>query len=107
MNISERLKEIRNKKGYSVYKLAQLSEISSTYIHEIEKGKKQPTVEVLSKLCKAMDIDLSQFFSKDNDKDEDINIHEIEALAKKAQDINVPIKKILKIMEILGQDDDE
>jgi transcriptional regulator with XRE-family HTH domain len=68
MDLANRLKIIRNNKGYSVYKLSQLSEISSTYIHEIEKSKKQPTVEVVSKLCRALDITLSEFFQEEIEK---------------------------------------
>lgn len=76
MNLANRLKTIRTNKGYSVYKLAQISEISSTYIHEIEKGKKQPTVEVISKLCNALNITLSDFF-KEELKKKPINIDEV------------------------------
>lgn len=66
MKLNERLKDVRVSKGLSVYKLSQLSDVSTTYIHEIEKGKKQPTVEVLSKLCQAMNVELADFFSSSN-----------------------------------------
>lgn len=65
MDVASRLKELRTQREYSVYKLAKLSEISATYIHEIEDGKKQPTVEVLSRLCSALGITLADFFADD------------------------------------------
>ncbi|MBO8136766.1 MAG: helix-turn-helix transcriptional regulator [Desulfotomaculum sp.] len=63
MNIAKRLKELRESKGFSVYKLSKLSEISSTYLHEIERGEKQPTVEKVSRICKALGITLAEFFA--------------------------------------------
>lgn len=63
MDIATRLKFLREKNGISVYKLSKLSEVSSTYIHEIESGEKQPTVLILKKICDALDISLSAFFS--------------------------------------------
>ena len=78
MNIGNRLKKIRTLKNYSVYKLAQLSGVSSTYIHEIESGKKQPTVEIISKLCKSLDITLSEFFIENSlNLKEKITIEEV------------------------------
>ena len=62
MDIDTRLKFLREKNGISVYKLSKLSEVSSTYIHEIESGEKQPTVLILKKICDALNISLSAFF---------------------------------------------
>ena len=69
LDIGTRISELRTQKGYSVYKLAKLSEVSATYIHELEDGKKQPTVEVLSRICSALDITLAEFFSPETNSD--------------------------------------
>ena len=66
MDIAFRLKALREEKDISVYKLAQLSEVSSTYSHEIESGKKQPTMLILEKLCNALDITMYQFFEPED-----------------------------------------
>lgn len=68
MDIAKRVKTIRESKGISVYKLAKTSGISSTYLYEVEMGKKQPTVEIISRICDALDISLAEFFaeSKEN-----------------------------------------
>lgn len=63
MELAKRLKSVRAKKEFSVYKLSKLSGVSSTYIHEIEQGKKQPTVEIVFRICSALGITLSEFFS--------------------------------------------
>ena len=62
MNVSERLKTIRESRNFSISKLATRSGVSQSYIREIERGLKKPTVEYLSYLCEALDITLSDFF---------------------------------------------
>lgn len=42
--------------------LATLSEIDRTYIARIEKGKANPTVKILGKICKILKIKLSRLF---------------------------------------------
>ncbi|MEW6624388.1 MAG: helix-turn-helix transcriptional regulator [Bacillota bacterium] len=65
MNVAKHLQKLRKDKGYSVYKLAKLSDISSTYLHEIERGEKQPTVEKIIQICNGLGITLSDFFAEE------------------------------------------
>ncbi len=62
MEIGKRIAYFRNAKHYTVNKLATLAGISQSYLRDIELGKKNPTVEVLSYLCNALDISLYDFF---------------------------------------------
>ncbi len=64
MNVGLRLKEIRESKGLTVNKLANLSGISQSHLREIELGNKNPTVETLSYFCDSLDITLSDFFEE-------------------------------------------
>lgn len=64
MNVGLRIKEIRESRGYTVNKLANLSGISQSHLREIELGNKNPTVETLSYFCDALGISLSEFFSE-------------------------------------------
>lgn len=50
-----RLKELRNKKGWTQEKLADVSGVGRSYISEIEVGKYNPTADIICKLCKALD----------------------------------------------------
>lgn len=65
MDIGERIIFLRTTKQYSVNKLANLAGISQSYLRDIELGNKNPTVEILSYICDALDLSLSDFF---NDK---------------------------------------
>lgn len=63
MNLSKDFKTLRVAKGYSVYKISKISEVSENYIREIEKGKSQPSVLVLQKMLGCLGMTLSEFFS--------------------------------------------
>ena len=55
--ISVNLKRIRNKKGYSLEKVARLANLSLNTIVKIESGVNQnPTIETLTKIAKALEI---------------------------------------------------
>jgi transcriptional regulator with XRE-family HTH domain len=58
----QRLEEIRKRKGWSQSKLSEESGVSQTYISELEAGKKQPTVTILKKLSKALNVPITDFF---------------------------------------------
>jgi len=63
MDISKRIVELREKQGISTNKLANKAGISQSYLREIELGLKNPTVEVLSYICYALNISLEKFFA--------------------------------------------
>lgn len=57
--ISANLKKIRNKKDYSLEKVARLADLSLNTIVKIESGvNKNPTIETLTKIAKALGIDI-------------------------------------------------
>lgn len=66
MEVSERIKQFREKKGITVNKLANLAGISQSFVREIELGNKKPTVDTLSSLCTALGITLKEFFDDDS-----------------------------------------
>lgn len=55
--IAENLKKLRDKKGYSLEKVARLADLSLNTIVKIENGVNQnPTIETLTKIAKALGI---------------------------------------------------
>lgn len=62
MDVGERVKWFREKKGITVNKLANLAGISQSFLREIELGRKKPTVETLALVCEALGITLKDFF---------------------------------------------
>ena len=66
MDIGKRLTQLRKEKGLTTNKLANMAGVSQSHLREIELGKRNPTVEILSYFCDALDISLSNFFKEDN-----------------------------------------
>ncbi len=66
MDVGKRVRELREQKGISTNKLANLSGISQSYLRDIELGDKNPTVEVISYICGALNITLQDFFTEQN-----------------------------------------
>ena len=65
MDIGKRIIELREMRGISTNKLAGKAGISQSYLREIEMGKRNPTVEVLSYVCDALEISVGAFFAEE------------------------------------------
>lgn len=67
MNIKEKfglkVKTMREEKGFSIEQLANVSNIDRNYISDIEKGKRNASIEIIEKVINGLDTDLATFFS--------------------------------------------
>lgn len=72
MNIKEKfgikVKELREQKGFSIEYLANISNVDRTYISDIEKGKRNVSIEIAEKIITALDTDFGAFFNDNNFK---------------------------------------
>jgi transcriptional regulator with XRE-family HTH domain len=72
MNIKEKfgfkVKELREQKGFSIELLANISNVDRTYISDIEKGKRNVSIEIMEKIIIALDSDFATFFNELNFK---------------------------------------
>lgn len=59
--LSENLKNIRDKKKLGIRELERISGVANSTIINIEKGKyKNPTIDTVSKLSKALDVTIDE-----------------------------------------------
>lgn len=67
MNIKEKfgqkVKQLREEKGFSIEQLANISDVDRNYISDIEKGKRNVSIEIIEKIIIGLDDDLAAFFS--------------------------------------------
>lgn len=57
--IADNLKKLRDKKSYSLEKVARLADLSLNTIVKVENGvNKNPTIETLTKIAKALDVSI-------------------------------------------------
>jgi transcriptional regulator with XRE-family HTH domain len=65
MSIANNVKKIRAKKGYSLEKVARLADLSLNTVVKIESGvNKNPTIDTLSKIAKALEVGVDDLISK-------------------------------------------
>jgi len=60
--VIEKIKSIRVKKGISQMELSLRSNLSQSFIANIEKGKKQPSVLTLIRIAEALEVNPNDFF---------------------------------------------
>ena len=67
MDIAERLKNVRESKKISIYRLSQLSDVSETQIRNIERGNSNPSFDTLNKLAKPLGLSLADLLNETED----------------------------------------
>ena len=65
----ERLRELREHRGETVRSLAALTDTSYTYISEMERGVKVPSLTMLLRLAVALDCKVTDLVDVFNDRD--------------------------------------
>jgi len=62
----QRIKAFRNRRNWSQADLAEYANISPNYLGDIERGKKWPHPDTLSKLADAFGVKVYEFFLEEN-----------------------------------------
>jgi transcriptional regulator with XRE-family HTH domain len=65
VNISERLKKLREERGLSIRALGRLSGLSANALSVIERGMSSPSVSTLYKISTALEIPVTAFFEEE------------------------------------------
>ena len=60
--LGARIRYLRQQKGFSIEDLALEAEINRNYLGDLERGVRNPTLIILNKIAKALDIDLTTLF---------------------------------------------
>ncbi|MEG0297122.1 MAG: helix-turn-helix transcriptional regulator [Clostridium sp.] len=80
----DKLVELLNSKGWSRYKLSQISGVAQTTLRDIFGAKQvTPSTKTLEKLASALNVSISVFFDEENEKTKaETPIEKINALVK-------------------------
>jgi transcriptional regulator with XRE-family HTH domain len=62
-NVGRNLKELRLKKKLSQEKLAEKAELSLSYVSELERGNRTPTLPVIEQLAGALGVPAQRLFA--------------------------------------------
>ncbi len=61
--IGDRIRFIRNEKGYSIEELAHRANISITHLGRVERGDRSPSLDILGKIVNGLDISFAELFN--------------------------------------------
>jgi len=64
MDILDRIKTLRDERGWSNYRLAREAGISENSLNNLFRRNNLPTIPTLESICNGFGISLSQFFSQ-------------------------------------------
>ena len=71
--VGERIKKLREARNITQNSLAYQAGVSPTYIYQLERGEKSPTVEYLDHICWGLGITLEEFFRTQETSGEEKN----------------------------------
>ena len=69
MEVANRIRELREAKKMTQNALANAAGVSPTYIYQLERGEKSPTVEYLAHICWGLGLTLKDFFDYPNEEE--------------------------------------
>jgi transcriptional regulator with XRE-family HTH domain len=67
MAVKDRIKELREQRGLSISELARRINTTQGYVSQIEAGIRTPTLDKLYRIKDALNIEMADFFSDENE----------------------------------------
>ena len=62
--IGDVLRDVRLQKGHTLRQVASKASVALGYLSEVERGQKEPSSELLSAICMALDLPLSRVLTE-------------------------------------------
>lgn len=104
MNLNENIKLYREKNKITKSELARLINVSPSYITKLENGEKQnPSLEILMKIAKALNVELSDLDSNNVL----VDYGNISTSINKSETLNASHSDIINILELLLKEKSE
>lgn len=72
-DVGNRIRELLEERKMTQYALASQSGVSPTYVYQLERGEKSPTIEYLEHICWGLGVTLNDFFKEKEEKPDKIS----------------------------------
>lgn len=101
-----RLRELRLERGLSLNKLGEVTGISKSYLSFLERDiHKNPSLEILAKIAKALDVDIDYFINDDpSSEKQEGNIYRFEISVSDTEIDTQKVKQLEDLLKILKKD---
>ncbi len=57
-------RRLRRERGITLRELAERAQVSVPYLSEIERGRKEPSSEILAAICRALELELTDLLNE-------------------------------------------
>lgn len=102
--LGEKIKRVRKKRGLTQEQLAEMINISSRNLSNIEIGISFPKSETLEKILTSLNISTQELFANDHLKSNTELINVINCYIDKVKDDNKTLEKIYRIIRDIVED---
>ncbi len=68
--VGGRIKKLRKDNNLSQAQLAQRADLHFSYVAQIERGEKMPSLKSLDRICDALDADMEYMFASEKEEKE-------------------------------------
>ncbi|KSU89072.1 transcriptional regulator [Priestia veravalensis] len=100
MEIGQRIRELRGKKGMSLTELATRAGVAKSYISSVERGiQLNPSIQFLTKVSNVLNVNVETLINGTGDKDESQLDAEWVELAKEAAHSGVSKEQFKQFLE--------
>ena len=102
--LGKKIRLLRRERNLSQQELGELADISFKYIGEIERGEKNPSILILSRIALALNLDLLDLISLDPPQSsaDEVQIRMIRRINRSLHNRPVPeLEQVRKILQIL------
>ena len=94
MLFGKNVKIYRNRRNWSQADLAEYANISINFIGDIERGKKWPHPETLTKLADALEVRIFELFIEE---DNDLNLETKNLMNRFIKDVSLTVNKAMSL----------
>ncbi|WP_337098658.1 helix-turn-helix domain-containing protein [Paenibacillus sp. YIM B09110] len=97
--IGERIRIFRKRKGITQEELAHRASFSTSYISDVERAEKSPTIESLIRITDALGITLEELFANAQSKRKTKEADTVDSIINKVN--NLPLSELQTVNNIL------
>ena len=94
-DVANRIKVLREAKKMTQNALANAAGVSPTYIYQLERGEKSPTIEYLDHICWGLGITLHDFFNEPTELEDLVAV--ISSLSLKQRTLLIAFLKSIEL----------
>jgi transcriptional regulator with XRE-family HTH domain len=70
LRIAQKIRQVRLQNQFTLEQVARLTGFTKSYLSMVESGKKSPPIATLSKIARAMNVDITAFFEQRKPEDQ-------------------------------------